>query len=463
MNVILVISDTVRASYCGCYGSTWVDTPNIDALARESVLMENYYTASFPTGPMRKDTQSGRFTFPYAAWRDERPEGETVLAEWLAAAGAATAWIGDTTNSKQYLHGYEHLQYIGSEGANLASVPERVELPADLRKLRGPESWAMRIARNALAWDGEEDRSCARTMRAAHRWLENRAADPRPFFLCVDTFDPHEPWDPPQYYIERYDPGYTGQKLMEPAYEPAGYATSREILHMRRRYAAKLTMVDRWLGYLLDGVRRMGLRETTAILFTSDHGFYHGEHGLIGKVELGRDNKLTRRWPLYETIAHPPLLLCVPGIEGGKRLDAFCQPPDLAPTILELMGVEKPDRIQGASLAPLLRGEREANRHWAVSSCTCATDALVRAPSMYRTREWLYVYGGDEWASELYNLEIDPAETYDTIKSERRKAQELHDAYLGFLESVAAPANVLDARREFCPTPRAVPPGSVTI
>jgi len=420
MNVVLIIADTVRADYC--------------------------------------DVFSGRFTFTYANWSQPRPEGELVLPEMLEAHGVRTAFIGDTSNSPQYRQGFGHEQVIGARASNIDRVPATVKLPAAARKLRIPMKRIQNVVRNAMGWDGEADRRAPRTMLAAHRWLEDRAGSDAPFFLWVDTFDPHEPWDQPRYYTERYDPGYAGDELMEPAYEPAGYATKREIEHMRCMYAGELTMVDRWIGHLLDGIDRMGLADDTAVIFTSDHGFYHGEHGLIGKVRLARDGAIVG--PLYDTIAHPPLLLRIPGLTKGQKLAAFCQPPDLTPTILELLGASVPGRVHGQSLLPLLRGERRKLRDAAITSCTCITDAEVRCPTAYRTRDRLYVYGGDEWPSELYDLDADPndadpKEERDILKRDLGMARKLHADHLAFLEAIGCPPASLDARRAFNPTPRA--------
>ena len=456
MNVLLIISDTVRHDYLGCYGSPWVKTPHLDALARESALMTRFFTASFPTGPMRKDVHAGRFTFPYTNWSQPRATDELVLAELAKAKGYRTAYIGDTSNSPQLRQGFDHEQVISSRASKIGDVPATVKLPAASRKLRIPTKRIQNIVRNAMGWDGETDRRAPRTMLAAHRWLEDQVGADAPFFLWVDTFDPHEPWDPPHYYIDRYDPGYSGDELMEPAYEPADYATPREIHHMRRMYAGELSMVDRWVGYLLDGIRRMGLADDTAILFTSDHGFYHGEHNLIGKVQLDRKGAICRRWPLYDTIAHPPLLVRVPGLTKGQKLAPFCQPPDLTATMLDLMGIPAPDRVQGQSLLPVLRGERRKLRDFAVSSLTYITDAQVRCPTSFRTRDHLYIYGGDEWPSELYDLHADPEESKNLIGSAKGQqlARQLHAQYLDALKSIDCPQPSLDAREEFRPTPR---------
>ncbi len=454
MNVILIISDTVRYDYCGCYGNNWVQTPNMDALASESAIMASFFTASFPTGPMRKDVHSGRFTFTYTNWSEPRHEGEAALSELLAAKGYRTAFIGDTGNSEQFRAEFHHKQIISSRSSKLDEIPEDVELPADPRKLRIPMNRIKNIVRNAMGWDGDEDRRAARTMRAAYRWLEEQYGDKTPFFLFVDTFDPHEPWDPPRYYIDLYDPDYEGDELMEPAYEPADYAAQREIEHMRCMYAGKLTMVDKWMGYLLDGVDRMGFADNTAVIFTSDHGFYHGEHNLIGKVLLDREGVICGRWPLYSTISHPPLLIRVPGVTNGQRYDPFCQPPDITATILDLTNVPIPPRVQGRSLLPLIREEQKSIRDFAISSLTYIQDDEVRCPTSFRTKDHLYIYGGDEWSSELYDLKEDPGETRNIINSHADVAEQLHREYLGFLERIDCPRTSLDARRDFNPAPR---------
>jgi len=242
---------------------------------------------------------------------------------------------------------------------------------------------------------------------------------------------------------------------MEPAYEPADYATQPEIEHMRCMYAGKLTMVDRWVGYLLDGVKRMGFADNTAIIFTSDHGFYHGEHNLIGKVLLDREGTICGRWPLYSTISHPPLLIKVPNATNGERCDAFCQPPDIMATILDLINAPIPSRVQGKSLLPLINREKDSIRDFAISSLTYIQDAQVRCPTNFRTKDYLYIYGGDEWESELFDLQNDPEETQNIIGIRGGVAEELHKQYLDFLKEIDCPQMSIDARRKFNPTLRA--------
>jgi arylsulfatase A-like enzyme len=125
------------------------------------------------------------------------------------------------------------------------------------------------------------------------------------------------------------------------------------------------------------------------------------------------------------------------------------------PTILDLVNVAAPSRVQGASLLPVIRNERATIRDFAISSLTYVTDDKVRCPTSFRTRDRLYVYGGDEWPSELYSLRADPGETRNVIDDNRDAARRLHARYLAFLQSVACPKASLEARKEFGPTPRA--------
>ena len=449
MNVLLLIADTTRADYLGCHGHPWCETPNIDRLAARGALFSRFHTASFPTGPMRQDLLSGRFTFPYMPWSREWPWEHPTLPRELGALGYRTAMFADTPSNGWFGPEFDEFTIIQGQGHDMDPEGPKQRMPAKLSKLRGPMPRLQKILRNAAVRSGEEDTCAARTMRAARGWLEGRWRDQNPFFLMVDTFDPHEPWDPPRYYIDRYDPDYKGDELFEPAYEPADYASDDEIAHMRKMYAGELTMVDHWVGHLLDALDRMELWDDTLVIFTSDHGFYHGEHGLIGKVQLTRANRICKRWALYETISHAPLIVAGPGIEPGSRFSAFAQPPDILPTVLDLVGAEAPEPCQGMSLAPVLDGETTHTRDYAITSLTFCQDDHVRAPSSFRTADHLYIYGGDEWPHELYDLTTDPDESLNVIETQTDIAQAHHLAYLDCLRRLDCPPERLKERTPF--------------
>ncbi len=454
MNILLVISDSLRADYLGCYGSDWVRTPHIDVLSRRSVSFRRCYSASFPTGPMRRDLHSGRFTFLYTSWREEWDPDHPVLAEIMSEAGFRTAMITDTPSNGACRRGFDHFHLIeGQAGAGVVTGGGEPDLPADPRKLRVPMERLSRILKVESSWSGEEDRFVAQTMRAASRWLESRHGEEDPFFLCVDTFDPHEPWNPPRFYIDRYDPGYSGDELFEPAYEPAGYASQAEIDHMRCMYAGEVSLVDRWVGHLLETLRQSGLDGETCVILTSDHGFYHGEHGLIGKVQLDREGRIVRRWPLYDTISHVPLLVKVPGV-AARTSDIFCQPPDIMPTVLGICGIEVPEKVQGRPLLSPPDREVSDDRSWALSSYTYCQDDSVRPPTSLRTKDYLYVYGGDEWPSEYYDVKEDPAEGRNLIREREEEAEDAHRILVSLLKRLDCPKKSLDLRSDFEPAKR---------
>jgi arylsulfatase A-like enzyme len=465
MNVILVISDTLRRDHLGCYGNSWISTPHIDRLAAESVTFDHYYVGSYATVPVRYEILTGRHVFTYSAGWVPLPPNEVVLAQVLGQAGVASMMVVDTPHILKdgfgYDRGFSAWRWLrGQETDRLRMAPLQVTLPCAPEKLRNPHTNTTQYLRNVATRRGEADYFAPQTFGAAMDWLEenygrgrngapspdaaplpDRAEDPkRPFFLYVDTFDPHEPWDPPQHYVDLYDPGYRGEEVIYPAYAASGFMTDAEERHARALYAGEVTMVDRWLGKLLQRVDDLGLRETTAVLFVADHGFFHGEHGWWGKG----------RAPFYDVLNHIPFLARIPGVAGGRRSDAFVQPVDLMPTILDLAGVPAPDTCHGSSLLPLVRGTTPDNwRSDAVSSTCFGPAAQRRQPGSTTlvTPEWTYLYLGGVGVAELYDARNDPAQRHNLAPERPDVVQCLHGQLLAKLEALNTPSAHLEARR----------------
>lgn len=457
MNMIVIVLDTLRQDVCGCYGSRLGATPVMDVLAEESVQMTHCLPASFPTGPMRKDLHFGRYTFPYHSWRTPVGEEEISIGQVAGKAGYRVGMVSDVNNSN-FPYRIEDYRLVDCRKYVPETMPDwkTMALPADPAKLRTPEQRLKTLLAHAASWKSEEERCCARVFREAHRWIEERGHGKEPFLLFVDSFDPHEPWDAPSYYVDLFDPGYKGEALFEPAYARAGFATPREMKHMKMLYAAKVAMVDRWLGFFLEGVVRCGLWEETAIVLLSDHGFYHGEHGLVGKMELSKeDSRPTRRWALYDTIVRVPLLVKAPGLKP-RTCAALCQPPDVAATILDLLGCKVPDRWHGKSFLPALKGKKSLGRRWTLSSFTFEDEKAVRCPTSFRTEKHLYIYGGDEWPHELFDLQRDPQQERSIIKGKSTVARGIHQEFLKALGEIGAKKESIALRQEFMAAPRDV-------
>ena len=453
-NIILIICDTLRQDYFSCYEGCAYN-PNVDMLAKEGVIFTHFLPASFPTGPFRKDILTGRFTFTYHAWGGNWQEKDYLIADAFNKSGFTTALIGDAMPVGSFDSHFRYIDFIKGQGpVSLHPLDFTIPLPASEDKLRTPRERLQILMEQWVKWRGEEDRFAPQVFRRAHQWLENFGRKAKRFFLMIDSFDPHEPWNPPRYYIDRYDPNYEGEELFEPAYAPSNYATEREIQHMRAMYAGEVTMVDRWIGFFLEGIKQMNLWDDTAIILTSDHGFYHGEHNLIGKVELDRRGTIIKRWPLYDTITRVPLIIRLPEGPTNRKYGVICQTPDLTATLYDLAGIEIPETCQGKSLFPVISGEIEQFRDFAVTSHTYITDKECRCPSSIRTKEWLYIYGGDEWQGELYNLEEDPMQKNNVFNKNKKIAGELHQEYISWLKKVECPEVSIAVRSKFDDKPR---------
>jgi len=353
MNTVLVISDSFRKDHLGCYGNEWMSTPNLDKLASESMVFDRAYTGSYATVPARGDVVTGTYVFPRYGWQ-RLDYTDILLSTTLGAAGFTTQLIVDTPhimkdgfNFDKGFTGWEWTR--GQESDRFITDPTiKVEFNCDPKKLRNPETTYKQHYRNIAWWRREEDRFCAQTLAKGADWLaKNYKLDK--WFLYLDTFDPHEPYDAPEHYVEMYDPGYKGEVIRYPAYGPASIFTKREIKHIQALYAAEATMVDRWMGKLLAKIDDLGLRDEVMVIFTTDHGFMLGEHNIMGKGNS----------PLYAELADIPFIVRMPGGRKGARSRQFVQAPDIMPTILDAAGVKTPKTLHGKSLVPTLKGSRK--------------------------------------------------------------------------------------------------------
>jgi arylsulfatase A-like enzyme len=506
MNIVFFMSDTYRYDNLSCYGPAVTQTPRLDAFAGQAHVFENAYLGSFPTVPNRLDIMSGRFSCIEYAWQ-RLPADVLTFQEIMSASGVVTQMIADTPHilgeGFNYCRGFDGWTWVrGQETDRWKTWPRDVALPAAPHKLRNPEGIKTHY-RNTAWWGAEEDRFVARTVRSACRWLE-RNRDQEQFFLYVDTFDPHEPWDAPQHYVDLYDPDYAGENPNYPVYGFwEEYLSRRELEHITAQYRAEATMVDHWFGVLLDKLDELGLAEDTVVVFTTDHGYLFGEHGIVGKSLIpekkgvGMTFESTR---MYNDIRRTPLLVRLPGQAEAQRHAALVQSPDLMPTFLELAGLVTtetqvgeseiqalqcgvfytdrwefdPDKVHGRSLVPLLHGETDHHRDVVVSSSTLISHSPQIAKCAIITEDgWCLHYAGDYddadeaqglgAADQLISLEItraptepalfylpdDPEEQHDVLAENRALAREIHARYVAWLEALGTPEAHLAGRRAF--------------
>jgi len=440
-NVVVVVSDTFRRDHLGAYGNDWIRTPALDRLADRSVVFDNHLIGSFPTMPARADLLTGRLSLTFMTWAP-LPSDLPTLPALLSAAGYLTMGIVDTPfyvrNGFGYDRGFQDFLWLRGQGD-----ARRMEERVDAR----------------LTWRHESDRWVARTVTAAEEWLERHHRER--FFLLVDVWDPHEPWNPPEYFTRLYAPDYDGRET-ETCYDDWRHAglTEDDVRLSHATYAGEVTMVDRWVGRLVDKLDVLGIADDTVFVFVSDHGYYFGEHGYLGKsvwdAALG-----TQSWsPLYREIVEVPLLVRMPDAMP-RRTPALTTLVDLTATILDIAGVQPPDDLAGRSFAPVLRGETDTHRELVVSGwpleyqkgrITIAVDSWPRRvahdqPITVTGNGLSLVVGGAADDLELYDLAQDPGEARNVALDRPADAETLLQEGLAELLAVGTAKELLEPRR----------------
>jgi len=450
VNLVLIVCDTLRRDYLGCYGNGWVQTPALDDLSASGVTYEHCYVGSFPTVPQRHDLMCSNYVFHTTGWAPIAA-GNSALQERLNAQGYVTQFIADHAQlmspGMNYHRGFHGVEWIrGHIADRWRTEPVDWQVPCDPDKLRQAQNWVKPWSRNYCARDNEADWPSPKTFRAAEEWLERNQAHEK-FYLLIDTFDVHEPWLPPRHYTDMYDPGYEGDEAIYPRYDHAGYLTEAELQHARALYAGSITMMDRAIGRFLQKLEDLGLAEDTAVAFTSDHGWYHGEHEYIGKHTVLEPKA---GWQFYDEVARVPLLMRAPNLPEGLVSHALCQPVDIAPTLMEIMGLDAPADTHGVSVLKALAGG-PGSREVAVTSGKLDAPDDMRQYNAINDGEWTLQHAGALAEPELYHTSEDPAQARDVLAEHPDQAQRLHAAYIEYLEQLGVRADLIDRRRPLRP------------
>jgi len=444
LNIITVMCDTWRYDHVGFHGNSWIHTPNVDAFAAQSQVFNRTYAGGFPTLLNRAELFTGRYLYTEMGWED-LPEAEIVTAEVMNENGYTTGAVFDNWHLKDegffFDRGFGSWQWIrGQETDRYRANPLHPPLPAHPSKFRGGAGPLEQYLRNVGDRNGESDYLVAKTMQAGIEWL-NRNASYGAFYLHIDSFDPHEPWDPPQTYVDLYNPGYEGEAVIYPAYAPPDYLTPVELEHTKALYSAEISLVDHWFGVLLSELQSMGLDSNTFVIFTSDHGFLLGEHNAVGKSWDHDDH--FEAYPPYQELVHVPLMIRVPGMPAAQH-DTLAQPADIMPTIIEMTGGSNPGTMHGHSLWPYMNGQSGSPRQIAVSSRSLKAPLSIKPRAMVTDGEWTLLDGSGHAPSELYYLPTDPGQLDDLISSQCSVAQNLHNHLINHWQTIGVPDTIVN-------------------
>jgi arylsulfatase A-like enzyme len=389
-NVVVLLLDSLNRHEMGAYGGKNFDTPNLDRLAARSVRFTNHHTGSLPCIPARHDILVGAWDFLWRPWGSIELWEEPITAS-LRREGVITQLITD----------HPHLFETGGENYHTDFTAWDYERghESDAWKSRPDPSWlgTPTYGRGHTHYDnsrgyfrGEEDFPGPRTMQATAKWLAEDApvhrAKGERFFLFVDEFDPHEPFDTPEEWATRYDDSWEGPHLTWPPYAidayKQGILNERDARQIRAQYGGKLSMIDHWLGRVLDALDATNAWEDTAVILCTDHGHYLGDTDVHGRDVWGKPGL-----PVYKPLGHIPMLVSWPGITPSTN-DALTTSTDIHATIAEVFGAPVKHTAHGKSLLPVLANEQSQVRDWLLTGVWGREVQIV-------TNEWRYTRGPD--------------------------------------------------------------------
>ena len=437
MNFVIIMNDSLRPDHLSAYGNDWCRTPNFGRFAETAAVFDKCYVGSFATIPARTDLFTGRFGEPIHPWLP-LSYNEITLPEILRENGYVTQLICDTPHMVNGGHNFDWpfnaWEFIrGNEVDRYGMDSDPVDLPfRDASKVNksAVNKSLCQYLRNVRGRRTESDWVTYKSFQTAAEWLERNRGHEK-FFLWIDGFDPHEPCEAPQHYVDLYDPGYQGDVYLSHVPDPSRLSAA-EIANIKARYAASVTFVDRCVGMVLDAIDRLGLAENTCVVCLSDHGTQLNEHGAI----------LSKRC-MYTEVARTVHMIRTPGgLSAGEHFDDLVQFPDLAPTVLDLAGIEAPDAMQGASYLPLLKGEPCEVREVAISANTPNArqeTAVVTA----RDQRWQLIDQPDPARRVLHDLQEDPEQTRNVVEANPEVAERLHAAVVDFLRTHEAQEQIV--------------------
>lgn len=414
-NVLFIAIDDLNTAL-GCYGDPVAKTPHIDRLAARGVRFDRSYCQYPLCNPSRVSFLSGR-----------RPEttGVYVLGTPARTALPDAVLLPQFFRQRGYFAAGAGKVFHHARGSDLASwdiyedgatddPEEKAALEA--RHGVGGSGGDGRPASHVLTTDGARTRD-GRNVRTVLRWMEEKKAEGKPFFLAAGFHKPHLPWTAPRAFFDLYPPGAL-QPKPEPALrevpaialqtELSGFAQPESREEAIRGYYACVSFTDSHVGLLLDQLDRLDLWKDTVVVLLSDNGFHLGDHG-----------GLWAKLSAFDAATRVPLILAGAGVPAGRVVRTPVELLDVFPTLAELCGAPAPDGLEGLSLVGLMRGQPATEKRRPAGSMVFHYDQAARTDVLGRTvifEDGRYT----EWESgcrgrELYVRAEDPGEYHNRI------------------------------------------------
>ncbi len=450
-NILILGGEEIRSDCMGCSGHPQIRTPNLDRLAAEGIRFTNAFTVSPLCMPARASFANGLYPHDHGVWMNDSPTippgvndvrrmppDDETFYHHLQKMGYLTAHIGKAhfyhtagghvKDEEEYMHarGFEYVHETTFSGCMRLQCHMKDDLKRkgllelyreDCLERRRLPRWAVRPSPLPV-----EDFPDSYVGWKAVEFVKEYESE-RPMCLSIGFPGPWHFWDAPGEYATMYEPEKTPPPME--AGEPGEWVPQKaldtmlfrrlekmsleDVNEVRANYYGEISLIDYWIGQILDAFEDRGWLDDLLVIFWSDHGDMLGDHKRLGKSVF------------YESSIRVPLIIRWPGrIDSGKS-DALVETVDVSPTILEAVGASPSERCLGRSLWPIMRDPAEAHRK-AVLSEVYFHD---RRRLMIRTRDYKYAMTDAGEGYLLHDLDEDPAERENLIGRPDEKDNEM--------------------------------------
>ncbi len=464
MNIYMVLCDELRADALGYAGNSIIKTPNIDALANDSVKFSQSYCNSPMCVPSRLSIATGRHALSHGALDNmmEPTEHEKSFFQILQENGYHTTnhgkWHGNIAPEKFGFH-------TSTVYGKYASYPENTVscFGIDDRKARQSCEYKKNNGYVSLIISGtrpshKDDVIDTITTDGYLKDIKSLKEQNKKVCARLSIIDPHTPYLPAEPFASMYNPNEmalpkslgsdlkTKPMLQQFFHRGRGFDQLSEMDYKKSMasYYGLVSHIDEHIGRFVATLKEMGEYDDSLIIFTADHGSMLGEHGYIEK------------WGhMYEQVLKTPLFIKMPkGEHQGKTLDGFVESIDIMPTILELVGLDIPENVQGKSLLPYIKGETTVHKNEIYAQYFAGAfqdeSALVVRDAHYKCSYYgsglpleqrLFtddplrmsdLFDGEDVEGELYDMQNDPDEIHNLYND--LKYRDIKEKYLKKIE-----------------------------
>jgi len=403
-NVLLIVIDTLRADHLGCYGYEKTTSPQIDRFSKTGVQFQNVYCQMPTTGPSHAAIFTSRYPRNHGVLKNGwiLPNTYQTIAETLKKNYYTTSAIVSSfvlSSKFGYSQGFDNYDdEISKEG----SIPHS------------------KLGEEHKVTEESEQRADITTRKAVN-WIRKNRDDK--FFLWVHYYDPHWPYEPPKSYVKDFL-----KKNMN---------RNEKIV---ANYDGEIRFVDDEVGKLLNAVKSLELDSNTLIIIMSDHGEGLGQHGWMRHGMF-----------LYDEQCRIPLIMKFPNvIPENLRINNFIEAIDVAPSILDLLGLESEKGFIGKSFLPMFQGEKPfpfnpvflERRHYKAGKWG---DVEIRGNKFaVREKNFKYIWAPEKDTKELYKIDDDPKELYNVVKEYPNVADKLEQMIILWKKEQEAGKKILE-------------------